>query len=179
MNIDRISAGDDLPNEINVIIEIPVDSEPVKYEVDKDTGAIFVDRIMKTSMRYPTNYGYIPDTLSDDGDPADVLVIMPMALIPGSVIQCRPVGLLRMEDEAGGDDKVLAVPVEKITGLYRNVLDIEDVDKMTLDRIAHFFDHYKDLETGKFVNINGWFGVEEARQEIMDSYDRAHRNNVD
>ena len=172
MNFDQITAGKDLPNVINVIIEIPVDSEPVKYEVDKDTGAIFVDRIMKTAMRYPCNYGYIPHTLGEDGDPTDVLVIMPLALIPGSVVECRPVGLLKMEDEAGGDDKVLAVPVERITGLYRNVADIDDVEKMMLDQIAHFFDHYKDLENGKFVNIKGWFGVDEAKKEIIASIKR-------
>ncbi len=178
MSFDDITAGRDLPNEINVIIEIPLDSEPVKYEVDKDTGTIFVDRIMKTAMRYPCNYGYIPHTLSDDGDPTDVLVILPMALIPGSVIPCRPVGLLKMEDEAGGDDKVLAVPVEKITGLYRNVNDIDDVEKMTLDQIAHFFDHYKDLETGKFVNVKGWFGLDEARKEILTSFERLKNKNA-
>ena len=167
MALNNVPSGISLPNDFNVNIEIPMDSDPVKYEVDKASGAIFVDRFMSTAMHYPCNYGYIPHTISDDGDPVDVLVLAQFALPPGVVVRCRPIGILDMEDEAGGDGKVLAVPVDKLTTMYRQVLSTRDVQPMILDQIAHFFAHYKDLEPGKFVKLRGWLGVEEAKQEIM------------
>lgn len=169
MGLGLVDAGRDVPNEINVIIEIPKDSEPVKYEVDKTSGAMFVDRILSTPMRYPCNYGYVPRTLCGDGDPVDVLVILPLPLVPGSVIRCRPVGVLRMSDEAGSDAKVIAVPVPKIFAGYEQVGDISQVSQHWLDRIGHFFEHYKDLEAGKWVKVEGWEGVESARREILES----------
>jgi len=172
MSLHEVSSGRGVPDDINVIIEIPLDGVPVKYEVDKRTGAIFVDRMLKTAMRYPCNYGYVPHTLCGDGDPADVLVVMPLPLVPGSVVRVRPVGVLKMTDEAGEDEKIIAVPIEKITGLYRHVKDYTDLPEPTLDQIAHFFDHYKDLERGKWVDIQGWGGVEEARQVILDAIKR-------
>ena len=172
MALDLVPTGRDVPNEINVIIEIPMNAEPVKYEVDKDSGAIFVDRVLTTPMRYPVNYGYIPHTLSGDGDPADVLVVMPLPLIPGSVIRCRPVGMLAMTDEAGADTKIVAVPITKVFPAYANVVSIVDLPELTLDRVRHFFEHYKDLEKGKWVKVEGWLGPDEARQEILDSVAR-------
>ncbi len=169
MNLDRVNSGKDVPNDINVIIEIPAHSDPVKYEVDKDTGAMFVDRFMNTAMHYPSNYGYVPNTLSDDGDPVDVLVVTPVPLIPGSVIRCRPVGVLKMTDESGDDAKVLAVPVDKLCRIYRNVKEIDDMSPALLDQIAHFFEHYKDLDEGKWVRVEGWGGVEDAKKEILAS----------
>lgn len=169
MNLDRVSPGKDIPNTVNVIIEIPSHSDPVKYEVDKETGAMFVDRFMNTAMHYPCNYGYVPHTLSDDGDPVDVLVLTPNPLISGSVITCRPVGMLRMTDESGDDAKVLAVPIDKLCQMYRKVKSLDDLPEMLLAQIAHFFEHYKDLEANKWVRINGWAGVEDAHKEIMDS----------
>lgn len=169
MNLDRVSSGNDVPNEINVIIEIPAHSDPVKYEVDKETGAMFVDRFMSTAMHYPCNYGYVPHTLSKDGDPVDVLVVTPVPLIPGSVIRCRPVGVLKMTDESGDDAKVLAVPVAKLCPSFANTGGIEDMPRMLLDQIAHFFEHYKDLDEGKWVRVGGWGGVDDAKQEILDS----------
>jgi inorganic pyrophosphatase len=167
MNLDRVTTGNDVPNEFNVVIEIPAHSDPVKYEVDKETGAMFVDRFMGTAMHYPCNYGYIPHTLSDDGDAVDVLVVTPLALNFGSVIQCRPIGMLQMEDEAGMDAKVLAVPIDKLTGMYKNISSFRDMPDTMLDTMAHFFEHYKDLEPGKWVKIKGWVGVEEAKREIL------------
>jgi inorganic pyrophosphatase len=169
MNLDRVSSGSDVPNEINVIIEIPAQSDPVKYELDKETGAMFVDRFMSTSMRYPCNYGYVPHTLSADGDPVDVLVVTKYPLIPGSVIKCRPIGVLKMADEAGDDAKVLAVPIDKLSTRYRKVESFRDISEDTLNQIAHFFEHYKDLEEGKWVRVQGWGGVDEAKKEIQDS----------
>lgn len=166
MGIEHVSAGRDLPDDINVVIEIPMLAPPVKYEVDKASGAIFVDRFMATAMHYPCNYGYIPGTLSADGDPADVLVISPVPLIPGVVVRCRPVALLAMEDENGEDAKLLAVPVDALCGLYRKVRGPEDVEPGLLDRIGHFFSHYKDLEPGKFVRIGGWSDADAAKAEI-------------
>jgi inorganic pyrophosphatase len=166
MALERVPAGRNVPHEVNVVIEIPMNAEPVKYEVDKDTGAIFVDRVLTTPMRYPCNYGYIPHTLSGDGDPADVLVVMPLPLIPGSVIRVRPVGMLKMTDEAGEDTKLLAVPAAKIYLPYEPFADIGDVPEHTRDRIAHFFEHYKDLEKGKWVKVEGWAGAADARAEI-------------
>ena len=167
MNLDRVGPGRDLPNDFNVIIEIPMNADPIKYEVDKETGAVFVDRFMSTSMHYPCNYGYVPKTLSGDGDPVDVLVLSPVPLITGVVLQCRPIGMLKMSDEAGDDTKLLAVPVDKLTSLYRNITTPRDLPELVLSQIAHFFQHYKDLEPGKWVRIGGWVGPEEAKTEIM------------
>lgn len=172
MGLDHVSTGNNPPEEINVIIEIPKDSEPVKYEVDKESGAIFVDRILSTPMRYPCNYGYVPHTLCGDGDPADVLVVLPLSLIPGSVIRCRPVGVLRMTDEAGGDEKILAVPITKVFSGYAHISDIGQVSSHWLERIGHFFEHYKDLEKDKWVKLEGWGGVDEARQILRDAMQR-------
>jgi len=172
MILDRVQPGVSIPEDINVIVEIPRHGDPVKYEVDKDTGAMFVDRFMATAMHYPTNYGYVPHSLSEDGDPVDVLVVTPLPLIPGSVVRCRPVGMLQMEDESGIDAKILAVPIDKLTTLYQNVDTFRDLPKELLDRITHFFAHYKDLEPGKWVKITGWVGPEEAKKEILDSVDR-------
>lgn len=172
MNLDRVAPGKNIPEEINVIIEIPAHSDPVKYEVDKETGAMFVDRFMNVAMHYPCNYGYVPHTLSEDGDPVDVLVITPIPVISGAVIKCRPLALLRMEDESGPDAKVLAVPVDKLSTLYRQTNDINDIRPELLQQIAHFFEHYKDLENNKWVKISGWADAAEAKQEIMDSVER-------
>lgn len=168
MSLDKVGAGKKIPDQFNVVIEIPMNSDPVKYEVDKESGAIFVDRFMSTAMHYPTNYGYVPKTLSGDGDPVDVLVITPVPLIPGVVVPCRPIGILMMEDEAGIDGKVLAVPIDKILSLYTQWQKPEDLNPLRLKTISHFFEHYKDLEPGKWVKILGWEGPESARKEILD-----------
>jgi inorganic pyrophosphatase len=176
MNLDRVDAGSDVPNNFNVVIEISMNGDPIKYELDKATGALFVDRFMSTAMHYPCNYGYIPHTLSDDGDPVDVLVITPFALQPGVVVRCRPVGVLKMTDEAGGDEKLLAVPIDKVCSIYRSVQTPRDLPEITLNQIAHFFQHYKDLELGKWVKLEGWLGPEEAKKAIIDGiakYDAA------
>lgn len=167
MSLNLVSAGKDLPNDFNVVIEIPMNGAPIKYEVDKESGAIFVDRFMSTAMHYPCNYGYIPQTLSDDGDPVDVLVITPFPLMPGVVVRCRTLGMLKMSDEAGFDAKLVAVPVDKLSGLYKSVQSVNDLPALTLAQIAHFFEHYKDLEPGKWVKVEDWTGVEEAKSEIM------------
>ena len=167
MGLDRVPAGKDLPNDFNVVIEIPMHSEPIKYEVDKDSGAIFVDRFMSTAMHYPCNYGYIPHTIAGDGDPVDVLVVSQFALPPGVVVRCRPIGVLKMTDEAGDDAKLLAVPVDKLTPMYRSVTSPRDLPQIVLDQIAHFFEHYKDLEPGKFVKVQGWGDTEDAKREIV------------
>jgi len=172
MSLNRVNAGKDVPNDFNVIIEIPAHADPIKFEVDKETGALFVDRFVQTSMHYPCNYGYIPQTLSDDGDPADVLVLSPFALIPGVVVRCRPIGMLKMTDEAGGDTKLLAVPIDKLTPLYRNIETPRDLPEVMISQITHFFGHYKDLEPGKWVRIEGWVGPEEAKAEILLSVKR-------
>jgi inorganic pyrophosphatase len=172
MALDLVPTGRDVPNDVNVIVEIPKDADPVKYEVDKATGAIFVDRILSTPMRYPCNYGYIPHTLCGDGDPADVLVILPLPLVPGSVIRCRPVGVMMMQDEAGSDEKLLAVPIDKVFSGYTHVHDIGRVSKHWLERIGHFFQHYKDLEPGKWVKISGWGDAEQARRIIGEAVER-------
>ncbi len=178
MNLDRVSSGRNLPDDFNVIIEIPQHGEPIKYEVDKETGAMFVDRFMSTAMHYPCNYGYIPHTLSEDGDPVDVLVITPVPLITGVVVRCRPVGMLKMTDEAGVDAKLIAVPVDKLCGLYAGVRKPEDLPPLTLSQIAHFFEHYKDLEPGKWVKVEGWAGADDARAEIRAGVER-YRNSAD
>jgi inorganic pyrophosphatase len=167
MSLNNVTAGRDVPNDFNVIIEIPMNADPVKYEVDKESGAIFVDRFMGTAMHYPCNYGYVPNTIADDGDPCDVLVITPFALIPGVVVRCRALGVLKMTDEAGGDSKILAVPVEKLLPLYSGLQTVEDVPELTLRQIQHFFEHYKDLEKGKWVKVEGWEGPDAAKEEIV------------
>ena len=172
MNLDRVGPGQQLPDEVNVIIEIPSHGDPVKYEVDKASGAMFVDRFMNTAMHYPCNYGYVPHTLSEDGDPVDVLVVAPVPLISGSVVTCRPVGLLRMADEAGPDAKVLAVPADRLCRLYRKVQGPDDLPELLLAQIAHFFEHYKDLEEGKWVKVEDWADAAAARNEISDSVRR-------
>ena len=166
MSLDRVDAGRDLANDFNVIIEIPMHADPIKYEVDKETGALFVDRFVSTAMHYPCNYGYVPKTLSGDGDPVDVLVITPFALMPGVVVRCRPLGILKMSDEAGEDTKLLAVPIDKLTPLYRHLETVRDLPEVTLSQITHFFAHYKDLEPGKWVKVAGWGSPEEAKAEI-------------
>jgi len=167
MSLNKVNSGRDVPNDFNVIIEIPMNADPIKYEVDKESGAIFVDRFMGTAMHYPCNYGYVPNTIADDGDPCDVLVITPFALIPGVVVRCRAIGVLKMSDEAGGDAKILAVPVDKILPIYKHWQKPEDINDLRLQQIQHFFEHYKDLEPGKWVKIEGWFGPEDAKQEIL------------
>jgi inorganic pyrophosphatase len=177
MSLDNVTPGKNLPESFNVIIEIPMNADPVKYEVDKETSAIFVDRFMSTAMHYPTNYGYVPKTISGDGDPVDVLVITPVPLIPGVVVTCRAIGILKMEDEAGQDGKVLAVPIDKILSLYTRWQKPQDLSPVRLKTIAHFFEHYKDLEVNKWVKILGWDGPEAARVEIMDgvaNYKKLH-----
>ncbi len=167
MSLHNVTPGDKAPEEFNVIIEIPMNADPIKYEVDKETGAMFVDRFMTTAMHYPCNYGYIPQTLSDDGDPVDVLVVTPFPLTPGVVVTCRAIGVLMMEDEAGGDCKLLAVPITKILPMYSRWQVPEDLSPMRLNAITHFFEHYKDLEPGKWVKVKGWSGPDEAKAEVV------------
>ena len=168
MSLDAVTPGKNAPESFNVIIEIPMNADPVKYEVDKATGAIFVDRFMSTAMHYPTNYGYVPQTISGDGDLVDVLVITPVPLIPGVVVTCRAIGILKMTDEAGEDGKVLAVPIDKVLSLYSQWQKPEDLNPFRLKTIAHFFEHYKDLEDGKWVKVQGWEGPDAAKKEITD-----------
>jgi inorganic pyrophosphatase len=172
MSLEHVPTGRTVPNDVNVIIEIPMNSEPVKYEVDKDSGAIFVDRLLTTPMRYPCNYGYIPHTLCGDGDPLDALVMMPMQLIPGCVINCRPIGMLMMTDESGTDEKLVVVPSTKISPLYKDVETVRALPDPIRQQIAHFFAHYKDLEKGKWVKIEGWHGPKDAQKAIMESVER-------
>jgi len=176
MNLDRVGPGANIPDEINVIIEIPSHSDPVKYEVDKDTGAMFVDRFMTTAMFYPCNYGYVPHSLSDDGDPVDVLVPTPVALISGSVIRCRPIGMLNMTDEAGMDAKIIAVPINKLSSEYKEAQGPDDLPESLLKQISHFFEHYKDLESNKWVKVEGWSGADDAKAEIMASVNRYNKS---
>jgi inorganic pyrophosphatase len=166
MSLLNVRPGKNLPHECNVIIEIPKHADPVKYEVDKDSGVLVVDRFIGTLMRYPANYGFIPETIADDGDPVDVLVITPFPIVHGAVIACRPVGMLSMSDEGGDDAKIIAVPTDKLTKLYHNVKTYQDLPEITLEQIKHFFELYKALEPGKWVKINGWQGVAEAHAEI-------------
>lgn len=175
MNVNKVGVGEKAPHEINVIIEIPAHSGPVKYEVDKASGALAVDRFMSTAMFYPCNYGYIPQTLSEDGDPVDVLVITPVPLISGCIVRARPIGMLQMTDEAGRDNKLLAVPTEKLLPLYSFMKEYSDVLPHQLAMIAHFFEHYKDLEADKWVKIDGWENSEAAKKEILLSMERYHK----
>ena len=172
MNLDRVGYGRDIPNDINVIIEIPMAADPIKYEVDKETGALFVDRFMGTSMHYPCNYGYIPRTIAGDGDPVDVLVITPFPVTVGAVVRCRPLGMLNMSDEAGDDAKLLAVPIHKVLPIYSHWKHVHDINQDRLAQIQHFFEHYKDLEKGKWVKIIGWDGPDAAEKEIRDAIAR-------
>ena len=174
MSLNLVSAGKSLPDDFNVIIEISAHSDPIKYEADDGSGVLFVDRFMGTSMHYPCNYGYINHTIAGDGDPVDVLVVTPFPLAPGVVVRCRPVGVLKMEDDGGLDAKVVAVPVSKLTTLYDNIKTHEDMPALLLKQISHFFEHYKDLEPGKWVKVLGWRGLEEARQEIIEGVTRFH-----
>ncbi|MCL6270570.1 inorganic diphosphatase [Sansalvadorimonas sp. 2012CJ34-2] len=169
MSFNSIAPGKDIPNDINVIIEIPANSDPIKYEIDKDSDAVFVDRFMSTPMFYPANYGYVPQTLADDGDPLDVLVVTPYPVVPGSVIRCRPVGMLNMSDESGQDEKVVAVPHDKLTPLYREIKEYTDLPPLLIKQIEHFFENYKDLEEGKWVKIDRWQDADAAREVIVKS----------
>ena len=173
MRIDAIPIGVDPPREVNVIIEVPVGGEPIKYEMDKDAGTLVVDRFLYTAMRYPGNYGFIPHTLSADGDPCDVLVAGQVPVVPGAVIRCRPVGALVMEDEAGGDEKILAVPVDALHPFYAGIKSYRDLPAIMCEQIAHFFQHYKDLEKGKWVTIVKWLDAEPAEQLVMEAIARA------
>lgn len=173
MRLDAIPIGKNPPHDINVLIEVPIGGEPIKYELDKASGTLFVDRFLYTSMRYPGNYGFVPHTLSADGDPVDVLVANTRALMPGVVINCRPVGVLKMEDEAGGDEKIIAVPTSKITRRYEKIQTVTDLPEITLEQISHFFEHYKDLEKGKWVKVLGFEGPDLARAMIEEAIARA------
>jgi inorganic pyrophosphatase len=174
MRLDAISIGRNPPHEVNVVVEVPVGGEPIKYEMDKASGTLVVDRFLYTSMRYPGNYGFIPHTLSDDGDPCDVLIANQRGIVPGAVVAVRPVGVLRMQDEAGGDEKILAVPVSRLTRRYEKVLNYTDLPQITLQQIEHFFQHYKDLETTKWVKVLGWGDAEEASGLIVQAIERAN-----
>ncbi|WP_064606030.1 inorganic diphosphatase [Photobacterium sp. J15] len=173
MSLNQVPAGKDIPEDIYVVIEIPANADPIKYEVDKDTGAVFVDRFMATPMFYPCNYGYVNHTLSLDGDPVDVLVPTPYPLVPGSVIRCRPVGVLKMSDESGEDAKVVAVPHSKLSKEYDQILDVGDLSDLLKAQITHFFERYKELEAGKWVKVEGWENAAAAKEEILTSYKRA------
>ncbi|RUO19764.1 inorganic diphosphatase [Aliidiomarina haloalkalitolerans] len=176
MSLNAVPAGKNLPEEVNVIIEIPANADPIKYEVDKDTGTVWVDRFMSAPMFYPCNYGYVNDTLSLDGDPVDVLVPTPYPLQPGSVIRCRPVGVLKMSDESGEDAKVVAVPISKLTKEYDHIQDVNDLPELLRAQITHFFERYKELEKGKWVKVEGWDDAAAARAEIETSYARAQES---
>jgi inorganic pyrophosphatase len=169
MRVDSIPIGTNPPFDINVIVEVPIGGEPIKYELDKASGTMFVDRMLYTSMHYPGNYGFIPHTLSDDGDPLDVLIANSRPIVPGAVCNCRPVGVLFMRDEAGIDEKIIAVPSDKVSPIYRKVRNYADLPEMMLSRIAHFYEHYKDLELGKWVKIDRWGDEALARDLIQKS----------
>ncbi len=177
MRIDAIPAGKNAPEDINVIIEVPTGGEPIKYEMDKESGALFVDRYLYTPMRYPGNYGFVPHTLSDDGDPIDVLVASTRAIAPGAVLNCKPIGVLIMSDEAGHDEKILAVPSTKLTRRYEKVINHSDLPEITLHQVEHFFAHYKDLESDKWVKIERWGDAAEAKQLIQEAVERYEANN--
>jgi len=173
MRLDAISIGKNPPHEVNVVIEVAIGGEPIKYEMDKEAGTLVVDRFLYTPMRYPGNYGFIPHTLSEDGDPCDVLVANTRPIIPGAIIAVRPIGVIMMEDEGGGDEKIIAVPVPKLTKRYENVHNYTDMPQITRDQIQHFFEHYKDLEPGKWVKVIGWGGAAEAHKLIHEAIERA------
>ncbi len=173
MRIDAISPGKNPPDDINVVVEVPIGGDPIKYELDKESGTLFVDRFLYTPMRYPGNYGFMPHTLSDDGDPVDVLVCNVRAIVPGAVIACRPVGVLLMEDDGGEDEKIIAVPTSRLTSRYNKVKSYLDLPEITIQQVEHFFAHYKDLEPGKWVKIKGWADTDVARQKITEALERA------
>jgi len=173
MRIDAIAVGKNPPEDVNVIIEVPIGGEPIKYELDKEAGTLVVDRFLYTSMRYPGNYGFIPHTLSDDGDPMDVVVVNTRAIVPGAIINCRVIGVLHMQDEAGGDEKLLAVPSDKLTKRYHKVRNYSDLPDITIQQIQHFFEHYKDLEPGKWVKVVSWGDAEEAKKLIVEGIAKA------
>ncbi|WP_448950215.1 inorganic diphosphatase [Labrys neptuniae] len=172
MRIEAISTGRNPPHEVNVIVEVPVGGEPIKYEMDKDSGALVVDRFLYTPMRYPGNYGFVPHTLSDDGDPIDVLIANQRGIIPGAVIAVRPVGVLKMRDESGGDEKIIAVPTTRLTRRYEKINNYTDLPEITLKQIEHFFEHYKDLEKNKWVKVEGWGDAKEAEAMILAAIER-------
>lgn len=178
MGLENLGTGRDVPNDINVVIEIPSLCSPVKYEVDKHSGMVAVDRFLSTSMYYPCEYGFIPHTLSEDGDPLDVLVVTPYPLFPGAIIRCRPIGMLRMQDESGPDAKILAVPVTKVSALYQHIETPEDLGEAFINKINHFFQHYKDLDKDKWVKIAGWEQVEVAKKEILDGVKRYNNKDI-
>ena len=173
MRVDAIAIGKNPPEDINVVVEVAIGGEPIKYEMDKEAGTLVVDRFLYTPMRYPGNYGFVPHTLSDDGDPIDVLIANTRPIVPGAVINVRPVGVLKMEDDGGVDEKIIAVPSTKLTRRYEKVANYSDLPQITLDQIKHFFEHYKDLEPGKWVKIIGWGDAAEARQLIQEAVERA------
>lgn len=173
MRIDAVPIGNNPPEDVNVIVEVPVGGEPIKYEMDKEAGAMYVDRFLYTPMLYPGNYGFVPHTLCGDGDPIDVVVVNQRPVVPGAIMNCRPIGVLLMEDESGQDEKVIAVPSHKITKRYDNVMDITDLPQITVEQVKHFFEHYKDLEPGKWVKITGVEGAEAAKRMIQESIERA------
>lgn len=175
MNIEKISAGKDVPNQVNVIIEVPMNSDPVKYETDKDSGAIFVDRFIATPMYYPCNYGFIPHTLSDDGDPVDVLVVSDFPIISGAVIAVKPIGVLIMEDEKGMDEKILAVPSKKLNSQFENIEEYNKLPESLINKIKHFFEHYKDLEKEKWVKVVGFEDSKKAKQLILEAFKRVNK----
>lgn len=175
MNIDKIAIGENAPEDINVIIEVPIGGEPIKYELDKASGALFVDRFLYTPMRYPGNYGFVPHTLSEDGDPIDVLVCNTRAIVPGAVVNCIPIGVLIMEDDGGQDEKLIAVPAPKMTKRYENVADYTDLPEITREQIEHFFLHYKDLEPDKWVKIHEWGSAAKAKQLLVEAVERAKK----
>ncbi|HUC45105.1 MAG TPA: inorganic diphosphatase [Hyphomicrobiaceae bacterium] len=178
MRIDAIAVGADPPRDVNVIVEVPIGGEPIKYELDKAAGTLVVDRFLHTPMRYPGNYGFVPHTLSADGDPIDVLVANTRPIVPGAVINVRPIGVLKMVDDAGCDEKILAVPSPKLTKRYEHVTNYTDLPRITLEQVQHFFEHYKDLEPGKWVKMGGWGDAEEARQLIRAAIARAAQQSV-
>jgi inorganic pyrophosphatase len=175
MRLDAIPIGMNPPFDVNVIVEVPIGGEPIKYELDKTSGTMFVDRMLYTAMHYPGNYGFVPHTLSDDGDPIDVLIANSRPIVPGAVCNCRPVGVLYMKDEAGGDEKIIAVPSDKISPIYRKIQNYADLPEMLLAKIAHFYEHYKDLEGGKWVKIERWGGEAEARTMIERAIEAARK----
>ena len=173
MRLDAIAIGKNPPDEVNVIVEVPVGGEPIKYEMDKESGTLVVDRFLYTSMRYPGNYGFIPHTLSDDGDPCDVLIANQRGIVPGAIVAVRPIGVLRMQDEAGGDEKIIAVPTTRLTRRYEKVLNYTDLPEITIKQIEHFFQHYKDLESSKWVKMLGWGDADEAKRIISQAIEAA------
>jgi inorganic pyrophosphatase len=179
MRIDAIPVGKNPPEDVNVIIEVPIGGEPIKYELDKEAGTLVVDRFLYTSMRYPGNYGFIPHTLSDDGDPMDVVVVNTRAIIPGAIMNCRVIGVLHMQDEAGGDEKLIAVPSDKLTKRYHKVRNYSDLPDITVQQIQHFFEHYKDLEPGKWVKVTSWGDAEEAKKMVLEGIARAKAAKAD